>query len=177
MSLSPFTDLFKRANHIFVKCFNSFFSGSQQGNENSRMYNEMVILKLLQSMSKLITNPSEVFAEQITHHFLQHGQSMYDRIKGWMDMSTEYNDLITKMPEKSQANPIDIIKEEISGTRAIPEFSLVPASRGFCLTLAGLLENFRNKLNTMQPQQNSVVETKVDSKDQQQQQSQSQQQQ
>lgn len=43
--------------------------GSQQGRENSRMYNEMVILKLVQSMTKLIFNPPAIFKEHIAEHF------------------------------------------------------------------------------------------------------------
>ena len=45
--------------------------GSQQGKENSRMYNEMAVLKLIQSMSKLIINPPPVFKEEVAQHFTQ----------------------------------------------------------------------------------------------------------
>lgn len=40
-------------------------SGTQQGNENSRMYNEMVLLKLVQSMTKMVLNPPEPFRREI----------------------------------------------------------------------------------------------------------------
>ncbi|CAN8002282.1 unnamed protein product [Ixodes hexagonus] len=43
--------------------------GSQQAEENSRMYNEMVVLKLVQAMGKMIQNPPEVFKEEIEQHF------------------------------------------------------------------------------------------------------------
>lgn len=43
--------------------------GSQQGRENSRMYNEMVALKLVQSMSKLILHPPPVFRQEVFDHF------------------------------------------------------------------------------------------------------------
>lgn len=43
--------------------------GSQQGRENSRMYNEMVALKLVQSMSKLILHPPPNFRAEVTQHF------------------------------------------------------------------------------------------------------------
>lgn len=46
--------------------------GSQQGRENSRMYNEMVILKLVQAMSKLVQHPPPVFEEDIRAHFHHH---------------------------------------------------------------------------------------------------------
>lgn len=46
--------------------------GSQQGRENSRMYNEMVVLKLVQAMSKLILHPPPVFKNEIMAHLSQH---------------------------------------------------------------------------------------------------------
>lgn len=46
--------------------------GSQQGRENSRMYNEMVVLKLVQAMTKLVVNPPPVFKDEINQHFKQH---------------------------------------------------------------------------------------------------------
>lgn len=45
--------------------------GSQQGKENSRMYNEMAVLKLVQSLTKLIVQPPPVFREEIMQHFRQ----------------------------------------------------------------------------------------------------------
>lgn len=51
------------------------------------MYNEMVILKLVQSMTKLITSPPEVFKDQIHEHFRQKGENFYQRIKSWMQLS------------------------------------------------------------------------------------------
>lgn len=46
--------------------------GSQQGRENSRMYNEMVVLKLVQSMAKLVVNPPPVFKDEVALHFSKH---------------------------------------------------------------------------------------------------------
>lgn len=51
------------------------------------MYNEMVVLKLVQSMTKLITSPPEVFKDQIHEHFRQKGEKFYKRIKSWMELS------------------------------------------------------------------------------------------
>lgn len=94
------------------------------------MYNEMVVLKLVESMTKVVTSPPEVFRDEIMRHFRERGESMCNRIQSWMDMSTA-----------------DV--ETIDDDAQQPEFSLVPASRGFCLKLVGLLENFRNKLGAM----------------------------
>ena len=43
--------------------------GTQQGRENSRMYNEMVVLKLIQAMAKVIQAPPDIFRDEIIHHF------------------------------------------------------------------------------------------------------------
>lgn len=46
--------------------------GSQQGRENSRMYNEMVVLKLVQAVTKLIIHPPAIFKQEIMAHFSQY---------------------------------------------------------------------------------------------------------
>lgn len=110
--------------------------GTQQGKENSRMYNEMVIIKLVQSMTKLISSPPDIFRDQIILHFKERGKTMYERIKGWMD----YSQLQETSQDKLNTSPESFTP---------PEFPLVPASRGFCLTLAGLLDNFYRKLKAI----------------------------
>lgn len=154
------------------------------------MYNEMVVLKLMQSMSKMITNPSEIFREKIEQHFCNCGTSIYERIKGWMDMSNEFNERNKQLQTgdngggggggsdsngrssttsvSSSSSCCDHSKDtsqlcvlptnENSKERPLPEFSLVPASRGFCLTLAGLLENFRNKVSTLRAANGMITE-------------------
>lgn len=72
------------SNILFI-----FDVGTQQGKENSRMYNEMAILKLVQSMTKLITSPPELFRTQIIDHFKSRGKAFYLRIKQWMEYSQE----------------------------------------------------------------------------------------
>jgi ubiquitin-conjugating enzyme E2 O len=76
--------------------------------ENSRMYNEMAILKLVQSMTKLILNPPEIYKEQIFAHFKAKGEAMYKRIKNWMDLSNEYNQKSGDKEESSKCLKIDI---------------------------------------------------------------------
>lgn len=51
------------------------------------MYNEMVVLKLVQSMTKLIASPPEVFKDQIHEHFRKSGENFHSRIKSWMELS------------------------------------------------------------------------------------------
>ncbi len=72
-------------NSIYLNLF--YFPGTQQGKENSRMYNEMVVLKLVQSMTKLISSPPEVFSDVIHDHFRRNGEKFFNRIKSWMKLS------------------------------------------------------------------------------------------
>jgi len=48
--------------------------GSQQGRENSRMYNEMAILKLIQSMTKMCQNAPAALNNEVKLHFAQNSQ-------------------------------------------------------------------------------------------------------
>lgn len=115
------------------------------------MYNEMVVLKLVQSMTKLIASPPEVFKDQIHEHFRQNGENFYKRIKSWMELSeidSSQKDEVTMSGElragKSSFSNFLFITE-IEKT-AKPDFPLIPASKGFCLTLVSLLEGFYKKL-------------------------------
>lgn len=113
--------------------------------ENSRMYNEMVVLKLVQSMTKLITSPPEVFKDQIHEHFRKNGEKFYRRIKSWMELSSEANHVDGKSATRKIKFTIKIIFYPTEKTTK-PEFPLIPASKGFCLTLVSFLENFHKKL-------------------------------
>ncbi|XP_028043776.1 (E3-independent) E2 ubiquitin-conjugating enzyme isoform X1 [Bombyx mandarina] len=99
--------------------------GTQQGKENSRMYNEMVLLKLVQSMTKMVLNPPEPFRDEIMQHMRTHAAALCARLDGLVALSGE-----APLPR-----PV-----------APPDYPLVPASRGFCLTLRSSLEAFRAAL-------------------------------
>lgn len=49
----------------------------------------MVVLKLVQSMTKLICSPPEVFVDIIHNHFRMNGNKFFDRIKSWMKLSDQ----------------------------------------------------------------------------------------
>lgn len=65
--------------------------GSQQGRENSRMYNEMVVLKLVQAQTKLLLNPPLVFRDIIIAHFKKHAEKLLRRLELWMGISEQHN--------------------------------------------------------------------------------------
>lgn len=65
--------------------------GSQQGRENSRMYNEMVVLKLVQAQTKLLQHPPPVFKDTIIEHFKRHAEKLLQRLDLWMEISEQHN--------------------------------------------------------------------------------------
>ncbi|XP_075973303.1 (E3-independent) E2 ubiquitin-conjugating enzyme UBE2O isoform X2 [Anticarsia gemmatalis] len=98
--------------------------GTQQGKENSRMYNEMVLLKLVQSMTKMLLNPPEPFRDEILRHLRSAAAALCRRLEELVALSNG----------------------TAGGDIAPPDYPLIPASRGFCLTLRSSLESFRSAL-------------------------------
>ncbi|XP_076068516.1 (E3-independent) E2 ubiquitin-conjugating enzyme UBE2O isoform X2 [Oratosquilla oratoria] len=116
--------------------------GTQQGRENSRMYNEMVVLKLIQSMSKLIKLPPEIFKEEIIHHFHKKAYRLVRRLEKWLEISEIYN----KSHPLSPTTPTTFREINSGNEENLPEFPLIPASKGFCLTLHKTLHHFKEVL-------------------------------
>ncbi|EFA05319.1 uncharacterized protein LOC659924 [Tribolium castaneum] len=90
---------------------------TQQGCENSRTYNEFVILKLVQSMTELLNAAPKVFQNEVLAHFQAKGEAMCERLMKYCD-----------------EEPL------------VPEFPLLPVSKGFKLSLGSALNGFRQAL-------------------------------
>ncbi|GFY60737.1 hypothetical protein TNIN_271202 [Trichonephila inaurata madagascariensis] len=122
---------------------------TQLGMENSRMYNEMVVLKLVQSMAKLIVTPPEVFQQEITEHFQSQSSKFIKRLEKWLEISESYN---AEHPT-SPTSPTTFKEIHACNSTAqdvpLPEFALIPASKGFCLTLRKSLADFKNILSSL----------------------------
>lgn len=91
---------------------------SQQGIENSRTYNEFVILKLVQSMTQMLKNPPHVFKQEVLAHFAVNGGKMCERL----------------MKYCSETDPLQ------------PDFPLLPVSKGLKLSLNGAIRSFQEAL-------------------------------
>lgn len=61
--------------------------GLQEGYENSRCYNEMALIKMVQSMTQLIQNPVEVFKQEIQDHFALNGWRLIHRLEAWLELN------------------------------------------------------------------------------------------
>lgn len=120
--------------------------GSEQGTKKSRMYNEVALLKLLQSMIKLIGNSPEIFREQILEHFRVRGNPMYQRIKNWINEEFQqpaFSGISTHMDfESGSSSTYDEATDP-------PDFPLIPVSRGCYITLVCLLGSFQKALQTV----------------------------
>lgn len=61
--------------------------GLQEGYENSRCYNEMALIKMVQSMTQLLQNPVEVFRQEIQEHFAASGWRLVHRLETWLELN------------------------------------------------------------------------------------------
>lgn len=61
--------------------------GLQEGYENSRCYNEMALIKMVQSMTQLLQNPVEVFRQEIQEHFAVSGWRLVHRLEAWLELN------------------------------------------------------------------------------------------
>ncbi|XP_070966051.1 (E3-independent) E2 ubiquitin-conjugating enzyme UBE2O-like [Oncorhynchus clarkii lewisi] len=60
--------------------------GLQEGYENSRCYNEMALIKMVQSMTQLLQTPIEVFQQEIRQHFTFNGWRLVHRLDAWLEL-------------------------------------------------------------------------------------------
>lgn len=61
--------------------------GLQEGYENSRCYNEMALIKMVQSMTQLLQNPVDVFKQEIQEHFILNGWRLVHRLDAWLELN------------------------------------------------------------------------------------------
>ncbi|KAM3921318.1 (E3-independent) E2 ubiquitin-conjugating enzyme [Leptodactylus fuscus] len=62
--------------------------GLQEGYENSRCYNEMSLIRVVQSMTQMLRRPVEVFQQEILEHFQSNGWRLAHRIETWLETNT-----------------------------------------------------------------------------------------
>lgn len=60
--------------------------GLQEGYENSRCYNEMSLIRMVQSMTQLLKHPVEVFSQEIQEHFASNGWRLVHRLEAWLEL-------------------------------------------------------------------------------------------
>lgn len=120
--------------------------GTQQGRENSRMYNEMVVLKLIQAMAKVIQAPPDIFKKEIIQHFHKRAFKLVQRLECWLEISENHNASHPLSP--TTPTTFREIYPSDAGVE-LPEFPLIPASKGFCITLRKTLKQFKSILESV----------------------------
>ncbi|KAG1960364.1 (E3-independent) E2 ubiquitin-conjugating enzyme UBE2O-like [Pimephales promelas] len=89
--------------------------GLQEGYENSRCYNEMALIKMVQSMTLLLQQPVEVFQQEICEHFACNGWRLVHRLESWLDMDGGVTDRASRCGVGSfHAEPLEEIPSALA---------------------------------------------------------------
>ena len=99
------------------------------------MYNEMAVLKLVTSMTRMVNNPCAGFASEIMEHMRLNAKKFMTRMALWRKISLE-----------SSARTSPVAADQPASQDDMPDFPLIPASKGFCLTLNKALTQFKENL-------------------------------
>ena len=108
------------------------------------MYNELAILKMTQSLSLIAKNPMHVFKEEIFEHLKSKSSTYINRLEAWLKLSNSENKIsldgdskVTKDMGETQSYSSSKVETRV------PEFPLLPGSKGFCISLRKALVAFR----------------------------------
>ncbi|KAG5444178.1 hypothetical protein CSKR_101668 [Clonorchis sinensis] len=95
--------------------------GTTESRENSRVYNESVVVTLVQSMVSLLSNPVPVFKQETIQHCLTYGDAYASLLEFWASLDEfEYERLSS---------------EDSNAKLTLPDFPLAPVSRGFQISV------------------------------------------
>ncbi|KAJ8300817.1 hypothetical protein KUTeg_022336 [Tegillarca granosa] len=160
--------------------------GTQQGHENSKMYNEMAILKMIESLTHMLKNPPSVFKDEVKEYSKKKWPSLIRRLEHWifnsshlvavaeqkkqnntetLSSSKEENDNYANQDKSEQSseysneaqnNQVNVMSLDSNNHlefgsldlyHDVPDFPLLPPSKGFCLTLKKHLERLKKALS------------------------------
>lgn len=93
--------------------------GLQEGYENSRCYNEMALIRVVQSMTQLVRRPPEVFEQEIRQHFSTGGWRLVNRIESWL----ETHALLERAQALPNGLPKDSSSPELPAVAELSDFS------------------------------------------------------
>ncbi|XP_026813851.1 (E3-independent) E2 ubiquitin-conjugating enzyme-like [Rhopalosiphum maidis] len=109
--------------------------GQKLAKENSRVYNEMALIKVVQSMTNMLNlmHYSDIkntgyFKEEILEHVKTHGPKLINTIENWIKMSE---------------------RELTEDEKLVPGYPLLPLSKGFCLSIIKALKDYKEVLISM----------------------------
>ncbi|KAL8163172.1 UNVERIFIED_CONTAM: E2/E3 hybrid ubiquitin-protein ligase ube2o [Gekko kuhli] len=96
--------------------------GLQEGYENSRCYNEMALIRVVQSMMQLLRKPVEVFEQEIYEHFCCNGWRLIHRIESWV----ETNELVERSHDHASLGDSCFVHSACSTLAESPVDSMGP---------------------------------------------------
>ena len=100
---------------------------------------------MTQSLSLIAKNPLHVFKEEILDHLKSKSDGYINRLEAWLSYSE------SKMKSNAAEKTIDGQGEQLTSSTlyeiTIPEFPLLPGSKGFCISLRKALAAFRETMN------------------------------
>ncbi|XP_075239829.1 uncharacterized protein LOC142335270 isoform X3 [Convolutriloba macropyga] len=102
----------------------------QTGQENAKMYNEMVIIRLVEACTCQILSPHETFREEILEHFRFVAWNLITRLQLWCDHGTEVG---------ADGAGAQLTTSEVK----TPGFPLFPISNGFRISLQREIAKFK----------------------------------
>ena len=107
--------------------------GTDEGQENSRLYNEMAVVKVVQSLTKMLSLPPATFRAEVLEHIRETGPLLTERLAHWIQLSQDFNSGLAVASRDEAAQ--------------LTDFPLLPASLGFCLSLKKALSAFQNNMS------------------------------
>lgn len=99
----------------------------------------MVVVKMVQSMTKMMLYPPEAFAKETQEHCKQIFDQFVKRHEKWIEVSEMWN---SKCDSKESSTFEQEVSKLFPGLE-LPSFPLLPGSQGFVLSLKKALANFR----------------------------------
>ena len=110
------------------------------------MYNEMAVLKMVQSLNLLAQNPPVVFKDEIIAHLKDKSDRLIGRLQSWLEIS-QYQNSQRSITDGRKAVGEPIKKPSALATH--PKFPLLPGSKGFCISLKKAIKQLKEVMNEM----------------------------
>ena len=110
----------------------------------------MAVLKMVQSLYLLAQNPPVVFKDEIIAHLKDKSGRLISRLQAWLEISQYQNSQLSitdggKAVEESNNK----LGDTPDKTTEVPEFPLLPGSKGFCISLRKAIKLLKEAMDEM----------------------------
>lgn len=144
------------------------YSKTEEGHKKSKLYNEFVIISLINySIDLMNKRENTAFAQEILAYYSAKAQTIYERYSSFIILSMEWSESQELAKLDNSLNEIEK-KQEFEKWASVahpdfqlPGFTLLPGSKGFCLVLSKSLQLFLNHFKDLIPPAAEMMEKKV----------------